>query len=248
MNQKVWIYGAIGAVSSLAIAGSLTINNSFAQTDKSSHELHHPRSNAPAQTQSVPSSPEANQMGQMMNGDIDQHFIVMMIPHHQGAVDMAELALTRAQHPEIKQLAAAIIRDQNREIEQMRSWYQAWYGSDVPDMMIMMGNSSHGNMMGNGGMMSSRSAQGMMGHQNEQGMMTMHSMMVGDLETLRNADNFDQEFIRQMIPHHQMAVMMAQMVFDTANKPEIRELAQTIITTQTVEINQMQQWNQEWFQ
>ena len=232
MNKKVWIYGAIGAVGSLAIAGFLTINNSFAQTDKSSHELHHPGSATPTQTQSSPSPG----MGQMMSGDIDQHFIVMMIPHHQGAVDMAELALTRAQRPEIKQLAEAIIRDQNREIEQMRTWYQAWYGSEVPDMMGMMGNQS---------MMAGSSGQGMMGNQS---MMGMHSMMVGDLATLTNADDFDQEFIRQMIPHHQMAVMMAQMVLNTGNKPEIQELAQTIITTQTAEINQMQQWNQEWFQ
>lgn len=143
---------------------------------------------------------------------------------------MAELALTRAQRPEIRQLAEAIIRDQNREIEQMRTWYQDWYGTEVPDMMGMMGNQSR--MAGSSG----------------QGMMGMHSMMIGDLETLTNADDFDQEFIRQMIPHHQMAVMMAQMVLNTGNKPEIQELAQTIITTQTAEIEQMQQWNQEWYQ
>ncbi|MBW4623368.1 MAG: DUF305 domain-containing protein [Cyanosarcina radialis HA8281-LM2] len=41
--------------------------------------------------------------------------------------------------------------------------------------------------------------------------------------------------------------MMAQMVLNTANKPEIRELAQTIVDTQTAEINQMQQWQQAWF-
>lgn len=166
-----------------------------------------------------------------MSGDIDQHFIVMMIPHHQGAIDMAELALTRAQHSEIKQLAEAIIRDQNREIEQMRTWYQAWYGTEVPEMMP-------------GGMMGENSGQGVMENQS---MVGMHSMMIGELETLTNANDFDQEFIRQMIPHHQMAVMMAQMVLNTGTKPEIQELAQTIITTQTAEINQMQQWNQEWF-
>lgn len=162
---------------------------------------------------------------------------------------MAELALTRAQRPEIKQLAEAIIRDQNREIEQLRTWYQGWYGSEVPDMMGMMGNnSSHANMMGNQSMMPSNSDQGMMGNQSGQGMMAMHSMMTGDLEALRGAENFDQEFIRQMIPHHQMAVMMAQMVSDTANKPEIRQIAQTIITTQTAEIEQMQQWQRDWYQ
>jgi uncharacterized protein (DUF305 family) len=230
MNKKIWIYGAIGAVGSLAIAGFFTINSTFAQSDKSSHEIHHPGASAQTPIQSPSPSPGTGQMGQMMSGDIDQHFIVMMIPHHQGAVDMAELALTRAQRPEIRQLAEAIIRDQNREIEQMRTLYRDWYGAEVPDMMGMMGNQSR---------MSGSSGQGMMG---------MHSMMIGDLETLTNADDFDQEFIRQMIPHHQMAVMMAQMVLNTGSKPEIQELAQTIITTQTAEIEQMQQWNQEWYQ
>jgi len=239
MNKKVWIYSAIAIANSMAIVGFFTINNSFAQLEKSSQDIPSSRTTTPTQTQSSP-SPMA---GQMMMGDIDQHFIIMMIPHHQGAVDMAELALTRTQHPELKQLAEAIIRDQNREIEQMQTWYQAWYGTDVPDLMRMgmMGDSagSREGMMGNQDMMGGNSGQGMMG---------MHSMMIGDLETLTDADDFDQEFIRQMIPHHQMAVMMAQMVLNTGNKSEIQELAQTIVTTQTTEIGQMQQWNQEWFQ
>lgn len=253
MNKKVWVYSTIAVASSMVIAGFFAINNSSARLEKSSQDIPSSRTTTPTQTQSSP-SPMA---GQMM-GDIDQHFIVMMIPHHQGAVDMAELALTRAQHPEIKQLAETIIQDQNREIEQMQTWYQAWYGTDVPDMMQMgmMGNSagSREGMMGNQDMTGGNSGQGMMGNQDmmggnsSQGMMGMHSMMIGDLETLTDADDFDQEFIRQMIPHHQMAVMMAQMVLNTGNKPEIQELAQTIITTQTTEIGQMQQWNQEWFQ
>jgi len=39
-----------------------------------------------------------------MVGDMDRHFIEEMIPHHEDAVAMSELALTRAEHPELKQL------------------------------------------------------------------------------------------------------------------------------------------------
>ncbi|MFH0915163.1 MAG: DUF305 domain-containing protein, partial [bacterium] len=46
-------------------------------------------------------------------GDIDRHFIEEMIPHHEDAVAMAELALTEAEHPELRQLAANIRRDQS---------------------------------------------------------------------------------------------------------------------------------------
>lgn len=49
--------------------------------------------------------------------DVDATFAQMMIPHHEGAVTMAEVAKDRAQHAEIKELAEAIIEAQEREIE-----------------------------------------------------------------------------------------------------------------------------------
>lgn len=61
-------------------------------------------------------------------GDVfDQAFISEMIIHHQGAVEMAELALTNAKHQEIKDLARAIIEAQNREIVDMKAWQKSWY-------------------------------------------------------------------------------------------------------------------------
>ena len=73
-------------------------------------------------------------------------------------------------------------------------------------------------------------------------------MMGTDLAALKNAPNFDREFIEQMIPHHEMAIMMASMVLDRAEHPEIRNLAKSIIRSQSAEIEQMQQWYQTWFQ
>ena len=52
----------------------------------------------------------------------------MMVPHHEGATAMARVAETRGQHAEIKELAAAIVRDRQREIAQLRRCRQAWYG------------------------------------------------------------------------------------------------------------------------
>ena len=57
----------------------------------------------------------------------DQAFITEMIMHHEGAVEMAELALTNAKHAEIKTLANAIISAQNSEIVQMKTWLKNWY-------------------------------------------------------------------------------------------------------------------------
>ena len=57
----------------------------------------------------------------------DAQFIDGMTVHHQGAVAMAEQALTASQRPEIKQLAQLIITTQNGEIEQMATWRRQWY-------------------------------------------------------------------------------------------------------------------------
>lgn len=57
----------------------------------------------------------------------DASFIDSMIVHHQGAIAMANQALTAAEHPEIKQLAQAIISAQQSEISQLQAWRTAWY-------------------------------------------------------------------------------------------------------------------------
>ena len=59
----------------------------------------------------------------------DKAFITEMVMHHEGAVEMAELALTNAKHQEIKDLAKAIITAQTTEIGQMKAWATTWYGN-----------------------------------------------------------------------------------------------------------------------
>jgi uncharacterized protein (DUF305 family) len=212
---KIYIYSLTGLLMSSALTGLLLTSRTQAQSTNPDHNLHHPDAKVPAPQSSMMTRP-------------DQYFIEMMIPHHQDAVEMANLALTRAKHPEIKQLAEAINRDQTREIQQMRAWYKAWYGKEVPQ--APMGTGMMGNRQGMG-----------------QGMSTQNGMMHTDLAALKNATDFDKEFLRQMIPHHQMAVHMAQMVLNQKTRPEIRTLAQSIIKSQTAEIKQMQQWQKAWY-
>jgi uncharacterized protein (DUF305 family) len=198
MRHSFWLYGLVG----LVVTGSATgVALAFRNQ-----------------------SPTVLAQNSMQMGWTDQSFIEMMIPHHQDAVEMAEMALKKAQHPELKTLAQNIIRDQEREIQQMETWYQQWFNQPVPPL----------------------STQGMMGHGH--GMMGMgQGMMAMDLKALETATNFDQEFIRQMIPHHQMAVMMASNLKTNTNRPEMDKLMDDIIRSQSAEIKQMKQWYKAWY-
>lgn len=154
----------------------------------------------------------------------DAHFIVMMIPHHEGAIAMAELALQRSRRPEIRGLAERIRTSQSQENAQMRRWYRQWYGSDVPTWP----------------------GQGM----GLRGGMGMGMGMPGfgtSLDALRTAPDFDRAFLEQMIAHHRMGVMMASHAQWGTVHPELRELEAAMVRVQSEEIEQMASWYQQWF-
>ena len=157
-----------------------------------------------------------------INSAIDKHFIEQMIPHHEGAIEMAKLAQVRSKNTNILNLANAIIKSQSDEITQMKGWYKDWYKAEVPV------DSAAGMGMGRGMMQG-----GMMGGS------------TSDITSLKNSTNFDEAFLQEMIPHHQMAVMMAQMLLSGTNRSEMKTLGQNIITAQEKEIDQMRSWLEE---
>jgi uncharacterized protein (DUF305 family) len=69
-----------------------------------------------------------------------------------------------------------------------------------------------------------------------------------NITALRTANNFDRAFLEQMIPHHQMGVMMASMAQINTQHAELRELQQAMVRAQSEEIAQMQQWYRQWYQ
>ncbi|MGB8702519.1 MAG: DUF305 domain-containing protein [Thermosynechococcaceae cyanobacterium] len=237
MQSQSMVYGIAGLVTgSIATVVVMAAMSHGSGNISEALSLKNPSSPLTAQSaQPVKSNPSAPfQIGRM--GDPDAHFIVMMIPHHDGAIDMADLALSRAKHPELKQLATQIKAAQAKEIAQMRTWYKAWYGADVPTWSS--GNTDQPLGVG----------MGMMHHGGSDGGAGMMGGNIGsDLDVLEKAPDFDREFIRQMIPHHQMAVMMTSMLLSSSQRPEMRQLGQAIIDGQTAEIKQMQDWYRQWY-
>lgn len=165
-----------------------------------------------------------NGQGTGIMGNIDKHFIEQMIPHHEDAIIMANIALEKATHPEIKRLAQDIVKAQSDEITKMKEWYKAWYGTDVPEVDTQVGM----------GMIGTRMHGGMMGDES-------------DIERLENTSDFDKAFIEEMVPHHQMAVMMANMLLRSTNRDETKKLGQDIIDAQTREISEMRSWYRNWY-
>ena len=82
--------------------------------------------------------PETNGLGMSM-GDMqvstdaskpfDRRFIEAMLSHHQAAITMAQDAQRKAEHPELKRLAATIVKTQKAEVKEMQQWQREWFGS-----------------------------------------------------------------------------------------------------------------------
>ncbi len=61
-----------------------------------------------------------------MNGVAEHDFVTMMIPHHQGAIDMAKALLLTTKDPELRNVAQGIITEQQNEINIMQAWLQRY--------------------------------------------------------------------------------------------------------------------------
>lgn len=80
------------------------------------------------------------QLKKKSGDEFDKAFIEMMIEHHQGAINMANLIPDRAKHAEIKTLGQAIVTAQTKEITDMKQWQTSWgYSSNEMNQMM------HGN-------------------------------------------------------------------------------------------------------
>jgi len=150
----------------------------------------------------------------------DLQFIDTMTHHHQGAIEMAEMALKKSSNAELKTFAQKIIDDQKKEIAQMKDWREKWFSGKPAAMNMEM-----------------------------PGMGDSMKMMVGDgmkkMEAASGKD-FDIHFLDMMTPHHAGAVVMSKEALTKAEHPEIKTLANQIIKAQEAEIKMMADWKAKW--
>ena len=153
------------------------------------------------------------------HNDQDVQFASGMIPHHESAITMAEMAEDRAADPRVKDLAARIEAAQTPEIETMSGWLADWgaaaSSSPTDDGM---GGMDHGGMDDGG----------------------MGGMDTGALAGMSGAD-FDRMFLSMMIEHHRSAVEMAETEVADGQNADAIALAESIRDSQNAEIAEMQQ-------
>jgi uncharacterized protein (DUF305 family) len=160
-----------------------------------------------------------HRMHQAMNitytGQVDSDFVRGMVPHHQGAVDMAHTVLEYGNDANIASLARWIISSQETEIGYMGRWIER-RAAEKP--------------VANG--YDTKAVDDF-----KAGMETMHSkMMIG------YSGDADKDFVCGMIPHHQGAIDMAKVELRSGRDPEMLALARGIIQSQSSDIARMHRW------
>lgn len=145
MNKENIMFGVIGLLLGVVITGFVagqSVNNNYTGMMRMMGIDTSERAEEVATDHSTMSMAEMNEQLEGLSGDdFDKAFIEMMVAHHEGAVEMAELIPSRAKHDEIKNLGEAIISAQTKEIEEMKQWQQDWGYAD--DEMMQMMHGSH---------------------------------------------------------------------------------------------------------
>jgi uncharacterized protein (DUF305 family) len=147
------------------------------------------------------------------SGNADVDFARGMIPHHQGAIDMAEIVLKHGSDATVKKLATEIIAAQRKEIAQLQGWLQMNASlSAGPDSASVAKAFTDANAK-------------------------MHKDMM-----MTFSGKADIDFMKGMIPHHEGAVDMAKVQMQFGKDPELRKLADDVVRTQNEEITRMRDW------
>jgi uncharacterized protein (DUF305 family) len=132
MNKENVMFGITGLLLGVVIAGfvagqAVNNNNGGMMRMMGIDNDYNSQQQYAATDHNSMSMADMNEELEPLSGDeFDEAFTEMMIAHHEGAVDMAELIPSRAKHDEVKQLGVEIIAAQTKEIGEMKQWQKDW--------------------------------------------------------------------------------------------------------------------------
>jgi uncharacterized protein (DUF305 family) len=162
-------------------------------------------------------------------GAIDRDFVAMMVPHHQGAIDMAQAELLYGHNQKLLRISQEIVVEQLQEIAAMRLAIgepasPTWVidKSQKPAESAIPGSAS------------ALAGEGLYLHQTDAAM----DKMMADMSVKPTGD-VDRDFVAMMVPHHQGAIDMAKAEFQYGSDQKLKAIAQEIIVDQMQEITLM---------
>lgn len=117
--KKEFLYGICGLAVGILFTGLIM---SYVSSKQENTKMGHTMS--PSQSMSMETM--STSLEDKSGDSFDKQFIIEMIMHHQGAIDMAKQARHQAKHEEIKKLSEDIISAQTKEIKQMQEWQKKW--------------------------------------------------------------------------------------------------------------------------
>ena len=156
--------------------------------------------------------------GAPLTGDADADFARLMITHHRSAVDMARIELQYGGDQAVLGLAKRIAAQQS-EIDQLTAW-QKTHPTTAPASAAADGAAANAAYA----TASDRMMSGMMG------------------DSMAHSGNADRDFVKMMIPHQQGAIDMANVQLRYGGDPELKALAQKVVSTGQSEIAEMNAW------
>jgi uncharacterized protein (DUF305 family) len=171
-------------------------------------------------------------------GNVDRDFVTMMVPHHQGAIDMAEAELSYGQNQQLLRIAQDIVVEELQEIAAMR----AAVGEKLTPSEATLAASLKGVAAAPGfsspepadNLRRSLKAERPFLAENGAAMTTMMNDM-----TIKPTGDIDRDFVAMMVPHHQGAIAMAQAELRYGHEAPLRRIAQEIIVDQIQQISLM---------
>ncbi|OAH50705.1 DUF305 domain-containing protein [Dietzia cinnamea] len=210
MNRKKLVMTAAAAAVLLGLSACTSD-----ETDTASETTPAVETTATSQDTTTEQAEESAQ-----HSEADVMFAQMMIPHHEQAIEMSDIILSKDDVPaDVTSLAEEIKAAQGPEIAQLTDWLEQWGEPTQPEGMDMDMGGDH-DMAQMEGMLSDE-----------------------ELQQLSDAPGPEaaELFLNQMIAHHEGAVAMAEDQVENGTYPPAVDLAQTIIDTQQQEIDTMRQ-------